>query len=99
MCALKRDHLLMTSWLKNMMGVFRINDLYNSEDEKRSSYKRLKQIDKYRPSYPAATVASVSVSLRKELFLEVLGVEDNELIYTDVNKKLKLDTAKDAKLI
>lgn len=80
-------------------GCFRINDLYNSEDEKRSSYKMLKQIDKYRASYPAATAASVTVSLRKELFLEVLGVEDNELIYTDVNKKLKLDTAKDAKLI
>lgn len=78
---------------------YRINDLYNSEDEKRSSYKMLKQIDKHRASYPVATAASVSVSVRKELFLEVLGVEDNELIFTDVNKKLKLDTAKDAKLI
>ncbi len=74
MCALKRDHLLMTSWLKNMMGVLRINDLYNSEDEKRSSYKMLKQIDKYRPSYPAAQQLVFLFLLGKSCFWKCLGL-------------------------
>jgi 5-methylcytosine-specific restriction endonuclease McrA len=80
---------------------FRITDLYNTEDEKRNSYKMLKEIDKYRASYPDATEASLPLTVdRKQLFQEILGVDDNEdNIFTDVNKKLKLDTAKDAHLI
>ena len=80
---------------------YRITVFYNSEDEKRSSYKMLKDIEKYRASYPDATEASLKLKVnRKELLQEVLGVDDDETnIFTDVNKKLKLDTAKDAKLI
>ena len=80
---------------------YRITDFYNSEDEKRSSYKMLKDIEKYRASYPDATEASLKLKVnRKELFQDVLGVDDDETnIFTDVNKKLKLDTAKDAKLL
>lgn len=80
---------------------YRITSFYNTEDEKRSSYKMLKDIEKYRASYPEATEASLKLKVnRKELFQEVLGVDDDETnIFTDVNKKLKLDTAKDAKLI
>lgn len=37
---------------------------------------------------------------REYLFQEILGVDEDESnIFTDVNKKLKLDTAIDAKLI
>ena len=36
---------------------------------------------------------------REELFTVMLGVKDDEIIFTDVRKKLKLDTAKDAKLL
>lgn len=37
---------------------------------------------------------------KNELWKVVLGVDENEEnIFTDVNKKLKIDTAKDAKLI
>ena len=80
---------------------YRISVLYNSDDEKRSSYKMLSDIYKYRASYPDATEASLHLKVdRKYLFQEVLGVDDDESnIFTDVNKKLKLDTAKDAKLI
>ena len=62
---------------------------------------RLKDIEKYRASYPDATEASLKLKVnRKELFQDVLGVDDDETnIFTDVNKKLKLDTAKDAKLL
>ena len=80
---------------------YRITAFYNSEDEQRSSYKMLKDIERYRASYSDATEASLKLKVnRKELFQEVLGVDDDESnIFTDVNKKLKLDTAKDAKLI
>lgn len=80
---------------------YRITEFYNSEDEKRSSYKMLKDIEKYRASYPDAMQASLALKVdRKRLFQDILGLDDNEAnIFTDVNKKLKLDTAKDAKLI
>jgi len=79
---------------------FRINDLYNSDDERRSSYQMLKLIDKCRASYPAATEASFHITVdRRDLFEEVLGVKDDEIVFTDVKKKLKIDTAKDAGLI
>lgn len=80
---------------------YRITEFYNSDDEKRNSYKMLKDIEKYRASYPDATEASLAIKInRQELFQEILGVDDDEAnIFTDVNKKLKLDTAKDAKLL
>lgn len=80
---------------------FRIGDLYNTDDEKRSSFQMVRLINKHRASYPAALSASVpSLSvIREELFTDVLGVKDDEIIFTDMKKKLKLDTAKDAKLI
>lgn len=80
---------------------YRITEFYNSEDDKRSSYKMLKDIDKYRASYPRATEASIKLKVdRKYLFQEVLGVDDDETnIFTDVKKKLKIDTAKDADLL
>ena len=61
----------------------------------------LKDIDKYRASYPRATEASIKLKVdRKYLFQEVLGVDDDETnIFTDVKKKLKIDTAKDADLL
>lgn len=80
---------------------FRIEDLYNTDDEKRNSFQMVRLINKYRASYPAALSASVpSLSvIREELFTDVLGMKDDEIIFTDLKKKLKLDTAKDAKLI
>jgi hypothetical protein len=88
-------------WKTEYDDCYRITELYNSEDEKRNCYKMLKDIDKYRASYPDATEASLAMKVdRKILFQEVLGVDEDESnIFTDVNKKLKLDTAKDAHLI
>ena len=88
-------------WANDYNKSYRITDLYNSKDEKRISYKMLKDIDKYRASYPDATEASLKLIVdRKTLYHVVLGVEDNEdNIFTDVNKKLKLDTARDAGLL
>ena len=80
---------------------YRVTDFYNADDERRSNYKLIKDIDRYRGSYPDATKASLGLVIdRGLLFLEVLGVKDGEdNIFTDVKKKLILDTAKDAKLI
>ena len=79
---------------------YRITELYNSDDEKRNSYQMLKLIDKHRASYPKAIEASLPLTVnREELFAEVLGVKDDEIIFTDIRKKIKLDTAKDAKLL
>ena len=79
---------------------YRITEFYNSDDEKRNSYQMLKLIDKHRASYPKAIEASLPLTVnREELFSEVLGVKDDEIIFTDIRKKLKLDTAKDAKLL
>lgn len=88
-------------WKTEYDDCYRITELYNSEDEKRNCYKMLRDIDKYRASYPDATEASLLMKVdRKYLFQEVLGVDEDESnIFTDVNKKLKLDTAKDAHLI
>jgi hypothetical protein len=97
-CARREEDKLLA---KDYNESYRIKEFYNSEDEKRSSYKMLKDIDKYRASYPKATEASLKLKVdRKYLFQEVLGVDDDENnIFTDVNKKLKIDTAKDANLL
>lgn len=80
---------------------FRIEDLYNTDDEKRNSFQMVRLINKHRASYPTALSASLPplTVKREELFTDVLGVKDNEIIFTDLKKKLKLDTAQDAKLI
>ena len=80
---------------------YRIEVFYNDEEERNGNYKMVKDIDKYRGSYSDATEAGFpSIDARKKLFQEVLGVKDDEgNIFTDVKKKLKLDTAKDSKLI
>ena len=79
---------------------YRIEDYYNDEGERESNYKMMKDIEKYRGSYVNATNASFpSIVDRRSLFLEVFGVKDDENIFTNLKKKLKIDTAKDAKLI
>ena len=79
---------------------FRIEDLYNTEDERRSCRQLLRLIDNHRASYPDALKASVNLTVdREELFSVALGVKDDENIFTDLKKKLKLDTAKDAGLL
>lgn len=81
--------------------VFRIEQFYNSPAKKRSCLQLIKLIDKHKGHYLTATDASVpGIADKDELWKEVLGVDENEEnIFTDVNKKLKIDTAKDAKLI
>lgn len=80
---------------------YRIEEFYNSDDEKRSNYQMLKLIDNHIASYPAALSASIPAisTERIKIFTEVLGVKDDEIIFTDIRKKLKIDTAKDADLI
>ena len=80
---------------------YRIEDFYNDEGERDDNYKIVKDIDNHRGSYLNATEASFPPIVdRKKLFQEVLGVKEDEgNIFTNVKKKLKLDTAKDAKLI
>lgn len=36
---------------------------------------------------------------RQKIFTDVLGVKDDEIIFSDPRKKLKIDTAKDAGLL
>lgn len=81
--------------------VYRIEQFYNSDGKKRSCLQLIRIIDKYRGHYSTATSISIPGIVDKEtLFKEVLGVNDDvDNIFTDVNKKLKLDTAIDAKLI
>lgn len=79
---------------------YRIEQYYNYTNERRDNYKMIRDIDSHRGSYPDATEASFpKIVDRKKFFLDVLGVEDNDNIFTDLKKKLKIDTAKDAKLI
>lgn len=79
---------------------YRIREFYNSDDEKRSNYQMWKLIEKHRASYLKAMEASFPLTVdREELFSVVLGVKDDEIIFTDIRKKLKLDTAKDANLL
>lgn len=80
---------------------YRIEAFYNDDEERDDNYKMVKDIDNHRGSYLNATEASFPAIVdRKKLFQEVLGVKEDEgNIFTNVKKKLKLDTAKDAKLI
>ena len=79
---------------------YRIEDYYNDTAVRRDNYQMIRAIDSYRGSYADATEASLpSIVDRRKLFLDVLGVKDDENIFTDLKKKLKVDTAKDARLI
>lgn len=80
---------------------YRITEYYNYPSEKRSHYKMIQDIKKHIGSYPKATEDSFRIKIdRKKLFLEVFGIEDDDKnIFTDLKKKLMLDTAKDSKLI
>lgn len=89
-----------TKLRNNFNEWYRIEDYYNNPCEWRDNHKIVRDIDKHRGSYPDAMEASLPLRVdRKQLFLEVLGVEDSEVIFTDLKKKLKLDTAKDANLL
>lgn len=88
-------------WAKKYNDDFRIEKLYNTEDEKRSSFQMIRSINKHRASYLTALKSSIpAITVTREyLFTDVLGVKDDDIIFTDMKKKLKLDTAKDAGLI
>lgn len=81
--------------------VYRIEKFYNAPTGLRQAEKLLYDIYRHRGSYQEATNRSISgIVDKRELFHFVLGVdEDEKNIFTDVKKKLKIDTAKDAKLI
>lgn len=81
--------------------VYRIEKFYNAPTGLRQVEKLLYDINSHRGSYSDATDSSFPGIVDKErLFHFVLGVDgDEKNIFTDVKKKLKIDTAKDAKLI
>lgn len=81
--------------------VYRIEKFYNAPTSLRQAEKLLYDIYCHRGSYSDATDSSFQGIVDKErLFHFVLGVDgDEKNIFTDVKKKLKIDTAKDAKLI
>ena len=81
--------------------VYRIKEFYNSPGGLRQVSKLITDIDKHRGSYIDATNSSIPDIVDKDvLFHDVLGVDGDEAnIFTDIKKKLKLDTAKDAKLL
>ena len=81
--------------------VYRIHEFYNASESLRIVEKLLYDINSHRCSYPDATESSFPGIVDKDkLFHFVLGIDkDENNIFTDVKKKLKLDTAKDAKLI
>ncbi len=80
---------------------YRIAELYNAPSCLRQVEKLIYDINSHRGSYFNATNSSIpGVVDKKRLFHFVLAInEDEENIFTDVRKKLKLDTAKDAELI
>ncbi len=88
-------------YCKEYDKVYRIKYFYNSQVAKRQVSKLLMDIKKHCGSYLDATEHSCpGIINRDELFHDVFGVDGNEEnIFTDVKKKLKLDTAKDIKLI
>ena len=88
-------------YCKEYDKVYRIKNFYNSPGGLREVSKLITDIDKHRGSYIDATEKSFpGIVNKEELFHDVLGVDgDEENIFTDIKKKLKLDTAKDAKLL
>lgn len=80
---------------------YRIKEQYNAPSSLRQVEKLIYDINSHRGCYPNAIEKSVPGILDKQrLFHFVLGIEgDEKNIFTDVKKKLKLDTAKDAELL
>jgi len=81
--------------------VYRIHQIYNDRSKLVEFQKLLFDIDKHRASYPEATGKSIKGIVNKEtLFYDVLGISgDESIIFTESDKKLKIDTAKDAGLL
>ena len=88
-------------YCKEYDSVYRIKVFYNSPGGLRQVSKLITDIDKHRGSYMEAINSSIpGIVDKEELFHDVLGVDSDESnIYTDIKKKLKLDTAKDTKLL
>ena len=88
-------------YCKEYNKVYRIENFYNAPTSLRQAEKLLYDINSHRGSYPDATDSSFPGIVDKDrLFHFVLGVDgDEKNIFTDVKKQLKIDTAKDAKLI
>lgn len=80
---------------------YRIKEQYNAPSSLRQVEKLIYDINRHRGSYPMATEQSVPGIVDKQrLFHFVLGIDgDEKNIFTDVKKKFKLDTAKDAELL
>lgn len=81
--------------------VYRIHQIYNDRSKLVEFQKLLIDIDKHRASYPEATEKSIEGIVDKEkLFYDVLGISgDESIIFTESDKKLKIDTAIDAGLL
>ncbi len=86
---------------KEYNNVYRIERFYNAPTNLRQVEKLLYDIDNHRCSYPSAINASFKGILNKDdLYHFVLGIHpDEDNIFTDVKKKLKLDTARDMGLM
>lgn len=89
------------AYCKEYNKVYRIEKFYNAPMVLRQVEKLLYDINSHRGSYTDATESSFPGIVDKEkLFHFVLGIDgDEKNIFTDAKKKLKIDTAKDAKLI
>lgn len=81
--------------------LYRIIEQYNTPSNLRQVEKLIYDINSHRGSYPNATDKSFPGIVDKQrLFHFVLGINgDEKNIFTDVKKKLKLDTAIDANLL
>lgn len=86
---------------KEYRNIYRIKEQYNAPSGLRQVEKLIYDINSHRGSYPNATDKSFPGIVDKQrLFHFVLGIDNDEKnIFTDVKKKLKLDTAKDAGLL
>lgn len=86
---------------KEYCKVYRIKEQYNAPSSLEQVEKLIYDIDSHRGSYPNATDKSFPGIVDKQrLFHFVLGIDNDEKnIFTDVKKKLKLDTAIDAGLL
>lgn len=89
------------AFCKEYDSVYRIRQIYNDRSKLVEFQKLLSDIDKHRSSYPEATDKSIKGIVNKEtLFYDVLGISgDESIIFTESEKKLKIDTAKDAGLL
>lgn len=88
-------------YCKEYRNNYRIIEQYNAPTGLRQVEKLIYDINSHRGSYPNATNKSFpGIIDKKRLFHFVLGINGDETnIFTDVKKKLKLDTAIDAGLL